>query len=145
MTWPAPEPGLVVRYSYLWYEEARQGRGEGVKDRPCAVVLAVDDGAENPRVVVLPITHSPPSDPSVAMEIPAATKMRLGLDAERSWVVLREYNVFRWPGPDLRMVVNGVPESAAYGVLPRRFTMEMLKRFAAYVRQGKTRQTSRGE
>jgi hypothetical protein len=32
-----------------------------------------------------------------------ATNQRLGLDAERSWVMLTEANRFVWPGPDLRM------------------------------------------
>jgi hypothetical protein len=37
VTWPAPQPGLLIRYFYLWErEEARAGREEGVKDRPCA-------------------------------------------------------------------------------------------------------------
>ena len=36
---PRPVPGLVVRYSYLWLDEHRRGREEGVKDRPCAIVL----------------------------------------------------------------------------------------------------------
>jgi hypothetical protein len=34
ITLPKPEPGLVIRYSYLWHDEHRQGREEGVKDRP---------------------------------------------------------------------------------------------------------------
>ena len=42
MTWPAPQPGLVVRFSYLWKREADAGREEGVKDRPCAVVIAIE-------------------------------------------------------------------------------------------------------
>ena len=37
---PAPEPGLIIRYAYLWRSEAFQGEEEGRKDRPCAVVLA---------------------------------------------------------------------------------------------------------
>jgi hypothetical protein len=39
-------------------------------------------------VTVLPISHTPPADPELAVELPAATKRRLGLDDERSWVVL---------------------------------------------------------
>jgi len=35
---PTPRPGLVIRYSYLWAREHDQGREEGVKDRPCAVL-----------------------------------------------------------------------------------------------------------
>ena len=58
MSWPTPRPGLVVRCIYLWKREAEAGREEGVKDRPCAVVVVVEDEAERPRVLVLPITHA---------------------------------------------------------------------------------------
>lgn len=93
-----PKVGWVFRYSYLWHWQHLDGREEGDKDRP-AVVLAIvamlEDGT--PAVRVLPITHSPPSDPHDAIEIPPATKRRLGLDDERSWIVLTESNRFVWP------------------------------------------------
>jgi len=38
---PAPVPGLVIRYSYLWHSEHLAGREEGEKDRPCAIVAAL--------------------------------------------------------------------------------------------------------
>lgn len=118
MSWPRPQPGLVIRYSYLWESEARQGREEGVKDRPCAIILiAVAENGED-RVLVLPITHTAPADPTTAVEIPAATKARLGLDAGRSWIVLTELNEFIWPGPDLRPVAGQGLGSIAYGFLP---------------------------
>ena len=74
----------MIRYSYLWDSEAKQGREEGVKDRPCAIVLIVhqDEGTE-PLVAVLPITHAAPQDAD-AIEFPAALKSHLGLDAGRS-------------------------------------------------------------
>jgi hypothetical protein len=75
---PKPEPGLVIRYSYLWHDEHRQGREEGVKDRPCAIVAAIlstEDGTT--RVLVLPITHSMPTDIHLAVEIPEDVKKRL--------------------------------------------------------------------
>jgi hypothetical protein len=50
------------------------------------------------QVAVAPITHSPPHDMSVAVEIPLRVKEHLGLDSERSWIMLNEVNVFRWPG-----------------------------------------------
>ena len=43
MSLPKPEPGLVIRYSYLWHAGHRQGREEGVKDRPRAIVLAIEN------------------------------------------------------------------------------------------------------
>ena len=136
MSWPAPEPGLVVRYAYLWRREQEAGREEGTKDRPCAVLLALagGEGDGQPRVVVLPITHSPPQPPAEGIELPAATKRRLGLDGERSWVIVSEANRFLWPGPDLRFLPGGEPESAAYGVLPPDVFRAVRDRFLARLR-----------
>lgn len=36
------------------------------------------------------------------IEIPPATKQRLGLDSEGSWIVITEANEFVWPGLNLR-------------------------------------------
>ncbi len=119
MTFPAAVPGLVIRYSYLWRSEAQRGQEEGVKDRPCAVLLSIRSEEGEQRGAVLPITHSPPSDPALAVEIPLATKQRLLLDDERSWIVLTESNHFTWPGPDLRPRIAGDPASVAHGELPR--------------------------
>ena len=57
MSFPEPYPGLVIRYSYLWKREQDEGREEGSKDRPCAVLLSVLDEDEEREVLVLPITH----------------------------------------------------------------------------------------
>ena len=135
MAFPEPKVGLVIRYSYLWRSEHRKGQEEGVKDRPCAIVLLTEAEGGDRLVTVLPITHSPPSDMRLAVEIPPATKARLDLDADRSWVVLAEANRFVWPGPDLRPLVPGAPESVAYGYLPYRFTQEILRRFLELVRE----------
>ena len=78
---PEPEVGLVISYSYLWKEEEEQGLVEGRKDRPCAIVLTGEvPAAESNRrkqVAVAPITHSPPHDPNVAVEIPPRIKEHL--------------------------------------------------------------------
>jgi hypothetical protein len=118
VSWPVPQPGLVIRYAYLWRREARAGQEEGTKERPCAVVLAHKDEAGETRVYVLPVTHSPPDKDSEAVAMPASVKQRLRLDEERSWIVVSEANVFTWPGPDLRFVPGKGLESAAYGFLP---------------------------
>jgi len=39
MALPVPQPGQVIRYAYLWWNEARIGREDGTKDRPCGIVL----------------------------------------------------------------------------------------------------------
>ena len=144
MSWPVPRPGLVIRYSYLWESEARLGREEGAKDRPCAIILALLREGEHPIVRVLPVTHAPPVDPADALEIPQPTKQRLGLDSERSWVMLSEANDFIWPGPDLRPAVNGDPASVAYGMLPPGF-MAVLRERLAQRRREKLAVTRRTE
>ena len=58
---PTPQPALVIRYAYLWPSEQAQGRDEGSKDRPAAIVLAAAASPDGPTVVVLPITHTPPT------------------------------------------------------------------------------------
>jgi hypothetical protein len=118
LKFPEPVPGLVIRYSYLWRAEHARGQEEGVKDRPCAIVLSNVELEGARRVVVLPITHTAPKQPGTAIEIPAMVKHRLGLDGERSWVVLTEANRFTWPGPDLRPAKRGDPGSVVYGPLP---------------------------
>lgn len=128
MSFPAPHPGLVIRYSYLWKEEADEGREEGSKDRPCAIIMAVDTADGEPEILVLPITHSPPSNPADAIEIPAETKKRLGLDSDRSWIVITEANAFIWPGPDLRPI-PGRKAVYAYGSLPPRFFTHVRDKF----------------
>ena len=114
---PVPHPSRVIRYAYLWYDEHVHGQEEGVKDRPCVIVLAKHIVGENTIVTVAPITHTPPLNPEEAVEIPLPTKQRLGLDTARSWVMVNEVNRFLWPGPDIRPI----PERGgafAYGDLP---------------------------
>ena len=145
MSLPKPEPGLVVSYSYLWLRQYREGREEGVKDRPCAVVLAtrIDEGET--QVVVVPITHSPPESSAAGLELPPAVKQLLGLDTERSWVVLSESNLFDWPGPDLRRIGDRGNNSVAYGFLPPRFFAELRRRFSAFEAATRSRRVKRTE
>ncbi len=145
MSWPQPQPGLVIRYAYLWRREADAGRDEGAKDRPCAIVVAVKSDADETIVYVLPITHTPPRLAEDAVELPAPTKARLGLDEARSWIVLTEANAFAWPGPDLRFVQGQGPESIAYGMLPPKLMSVVRARFAALLRARRAAAVKRTE
>ncbi len=60
MTFPKPVPAQVIRYSYLWHKDAALGAEEGNKDRPCAIVMMVQNEDGEDVVTVLPITHAPP-------------------------------------------------------------------------------------
>ncbi len=145
MSFPTPYPGLVIRYAYLWRAEAEAGRDEGSKDRPCAVVMAVDNADGEQEVLVLPITHSPPAYAADAVEIPAPTKARLGLDGERSWIVITESNQFVWPGPDLRPIPGRSEFTIDYGPLPGRFFAQVSDRFLEHDRRAKASRVKRTE
>ncbi len=145
MRLPKPEAGLVIRYSYLWLREYRQGREEGSKDRPCAIVIVCHDSGEATQVVVVPVTHQPPEREAQALELPPSIKRHLGLDAERSWVILSESNLFDWPGPDLRRIGDRDDDSVAYGVLPPRFFAEVRRRFLAVETAGRAKRVPRSE
>ena len=144
MPLPTPELGLVVSYAYLWNTEFVEGQEEGVKDRPCALVLSLQNEGGN-TVAVVPVTHTPPERPEEAVEIPAVVKRRLGLDEARSWIVVSEINRFIWPGPDLRPVSRAEPERFEYGFLPPALFRQVLERFEATVAARRLRTVPRTE
>jgi hypothetical protein len=129
---PRPEPGLVISYSYLWHRENRGGGAEGRKNRPAVILLAVENDKGRTSVIVLPVTHVPPARVEDAVEIPAAVKRRLGLDNERSWIVVSEGNRFIWPGYDLRRRADG---SYAYGFIPPSLFAKVRDAFVAFHRR----------
>jgi hypothetical protein len=131
MVQPLPQPGQVIRYVYLWWNEARLGREDGIKDRPCGVVLTRVNNSGNTVAYVLPITHTPPLKDEDGIEIPQTTKRRLGLDAERSWIVTTELNQFAWPGPDIRPTASG---EYLYGYLPEKLMRLVLEQVKTHAR-----------
>ena len=138
---PAPEPGLVISYAYVWDHEAQSGQEEGRKDRPCVIALAVERQQDGETLVtVLPVTHRPLAD-AAAVEIPRAVKKHLGLDDERSWVVVSEGDQFVWPGYDLRKAPS--TDRYDYGYLPPRFFKDVLAAFSAWRRAHKATVTPR--
>jgi len=143
MAFPEPQLGLVISYSYLWHHEYRAGREEGRQERPCVIVLAVENADERITLVrVVPVTHRLPDDPSVAVELPAGVKRHLGLDEERSWVILDELNEFVWPGFDLRPI-PGSRGSFAYGFLPPRLFDRLMVTLGDAWRRGRGQATVR--
>lgn len=133
MARPEPAAGLVIRYDYLWAREEAEGRVEGAKDRPCAVVVAVQPSAALPlRAIVCAITHAEPPTAADAVEIPRAVKNHLGLDPDRSWVITSEVNVVDWDDPGIVPIASG---KWAYGILPRplaeRIRAKLLERVKA--------------
>jgi hypothetical protein len=108
-------------------------------------MLAARDDDDCTHVLVVPVTHSPPGNLAEALELPAPIKQHLGLDADRSWVVLSESNLFEWPGPDLRRAGDRDNSSVAYGFLPPRFFVELQRRFVALEAAARSRRIPRTE
>ncbi|HEY5410496.1 MAG TPA: hypothetical protein VIJ94_07200 [Caulobacteraceae bacterium] len=119
MALPAPEPGLVISFNYLWRRESEEGREHGRYPRPCAIVIALRTEADGPLIVtVVPITTKEPVAGQAAVAIPLAVKRHLGLDVDRpSWAIVDEVNEFAWPGFDLEPNADG---QVAYGFIPPR-------------------------
>jgi len=92
-----PKPGLVIRYDFLWKEEKQAGIEEGGKDRPCAIVLTMNEKPDGSKDVLLcAITHSPPSQNETTLEIPPKVALHLGLDHSRSWIKTDQINRLQW-------------------------------------------------
>jgi hypothetical protein len=118
------------------------GHVEGRKDRPCVILIAAERQQSGDTVVVaLPVTHRPPEDAIVAVEIPQAVKQQLGLDFERSWVIVNEGNQFVWLGYDLRKIPGR--DEFHYGFLPPRFFDHILAAARAYRKHRKMTMTPR--
>lgn len=113
---PDPQPGLVIRYDYLWTREAAAGRQQG-KDRPACLVAATDSTVTPRFVVILPITHTAPSGDTVGIEIPAKVRSAIGLDDAPSWVVVSDHNVDEWPNAGLAPI-PGRQGAFGYGFIP---------------------------
>jgi hypothetical protein len=57
---PKPKEGLVIRYNYLFAEDAAMGLEEAPYDRPCMILRVLQSASGALHVYVLPITHSAP-------------------------------------------------------------------------------------
>ena len=132
MALPDPKPGLVIRYDYLWTHEAAAGRDQG-KTRPACLVAAPDPAVLPRYVVLLPITHTPPADDTVGVEIPVRVKQAIGLDDAPSWVIVSEYNIDEWPNAGLSPL-PGKPGVFDYGFIPPGLFAQIQARFIELAR-----------
>jgi hypothetical protein len=142
MPLPRPEPGLVIHYEYLWQYESERGQETGAKSRPCAIIVAVTGETGQIETVVAPITHSEPRPPAEGVEIPGRVKRSLGLDDDRSWVIVTDLNTFVWPGIDIYPVPRTPSGTYEYGHLPPKLFDQIRDRITAIGSWGKaTRRT----
>jgi hypothetical protein len=82
---------------------------------------------DHTQVLVLPITHPAPENHTDGIEIPPKVKRYLGLDADRSWIIMSEAHVFIWPGSDLRPVPGRKEATPYFGWLPPKLLKAILE------------------
>jgi len=80
------------------------------------VVVATIIRDDRIQLLVAPLTHAEPERSSEAIEVPLNVRRQLGLDRDRSWIVLTELNRFIWPGPDVRIAPG--QESPFHDAIP---------------------------
>ena len=107
------------------------------------VVIAREERPGGTGLLVAPVTHSPPERAADAIEIPPNVKKRLGLDRERSWIVLTELNRFIWPGPDVRPAPGS--DSPFYDALPDWLFVRVRKGIVSHAETGRLKATKRTE
>jgi len=133
----APKVGSVIRYDFLWKDEADRGLDQG-KDRPCAIILATEKKADGRQtVLVCPITHSPPSEGQSGVEIPAKVSRHLGLDDDRSWIKTDHLNSMTWENDRPPFGVTPVaPGQWFYGELPQALGRQAFDQVRGNARSG---------
>jgi hypothetical protein len=95
------------------------------------------------QLLVAPITHSEPLQAQRAIELPRVVKRDLGLDTERSWIMISEMNRFVWPGPDVRIVAkSGDPY---YGAIPDGLFIQLRDSIVALASKNRIRMVKRTE
>lgn len=107
------------------------------------MVVATLARGDRTLLLVAPVTHAPPDSGTDAIEIPRNVKKQLGLDPQRSWIVLTELNRFLWPGPDVRLAPGN--EDPFYDALPDWLFLRVRDRILAHAGANQLRVTKRTE
>ena len=145
MTGTTPERGSVIRYSYLWADENARGREEGRKDRPALVLaLSIKEADGNIEVLVLAVTHTPPTNAADAVAFPQDIKRHLGLD-EHCPGSSRRKQCLHLAGPDIRPVPGRTPPTVIYGRVPDGLLRQVARSYFANRKKQRSRLLPRTE
>jgi hypothetical protein len=128
-----PAAGEVIRYRFLWANEAKAGYDAKVP-RPCLILKATKIG-ERYEVLVVPITNEPQHD-SKWVKIPDALKEMAGLDERDGFLVYSEANVFMWPSWDVIPVKSRDLSTVIRGNVPQGFLVGVTRMFEAELASG---------
>ena len=142
-SWTIPRPTDVLSYVYLWHGEAEDGHEEGSKDRPVVVVVAIEKREHGTQLLVVPVTTRPPRQGDASVEMPVRVRQHLGLGEERCWIVTDEYNLFTWPGPDIRPIRSGGEIRPCYGSIPAKLFEQVRSKIEEAAKAGRLGETER--
>lgn len=140
-----PKVGLVVRYDFLWKDEALSGQEHGRKDRPCAIILTTSENKDGSREVILcPITHTPPPKDQPAVAVPPKVAAHLGFDGEPCWIKTHEVNTLIW---ERGRIPFGISEARkgdwSFGMLPQQLTKRAFDQVRFYAQRRVLRNVNR--
>ena len=133
-----PQPGLVVRYDFLWKEEEKAGQVDGRKDRPC-LILAVKKSSQSDQereVLLCPITHTPSIAAEKAVEVPVAMARHLQLDDDRMWIKTDQLNTVVWPKKQIPLGLVRVREGEySYGKMHSKLSAQAMDNVREHLRE----------
>ncbi len=109
------------------------------------MVVAIEKREHGTQILVVPVTTRPPRQGDTAIEMPPRVKEHLGLGEERCWIITSEYNLFTWPGPDIRPIRSGGPIEPRYGSIPGKLFEQLRAKIEAAARAGQLKETKRTE
>jgi len=109
------------------------------------VVVAIEKREHGTQLLVVPVTTRPPREIGAAIEMPTRVRMHLGLGDERCWIVADEYNLFTWPGPDIRPIRRGSEINPRYGSIPGKLFEQVRDRMERTAHAGRLKGTRRTE
>lgn len=109
------------------------------------MVVALRKREHGMQLLVVPVTTRPPRPDDAFVEMPAGVRRHLGLGEERSWIITDEYNLFTWPGPDIRPIRSGGVIEPRYGSIPAKLFEQVRAKIQAAARSGRLKVTKRSE
>jgi hypothetical protein len=109
------------------------------------VVVAVQQRAHGTQLLVVPVTTRQPRPGDTHVERPARVREHLGLGEEQCWIVTDEYNLFTWPGPDIRPIRGSNEIDSRYGSIPGKLFEQVRASLEQAARAGRLKATQRTE
>ena len=107
------------------------------------MVVAIERRAHGTQLLVVPVTTRTPRPGDAAVELPPRVREHLGLGDERCWIVTDEYNLFTWPGPDIRPVPQAGATGPRYGSIPGKLFEQVRASLEKAARAGRLHATTR--